>query len=366
MSLSLDADSFSIPAPARGAATGDLPRCLYRRLAAAELPRLNDLYNEHYSASRPLEEAQWLYARNPNGPALIYAAFDESGELAGMRPAIPFKLYWRGEERTAYEFADALVAERHRDRGIGSHLVKLICDQADRDNLTLYSLPGSSSLPAYRRSRRLQVLGATETRVRPLAWGPYLAQRFGMNGHEHPAVPAGRWHVSVSDGEVTLSPVDRFDSDFEDLHVELGRTVASFTRRTREYLQWRYFGSPTRAYRVALVRQHGRVRGYVVVRVVDRVAHIVDIFMAPDMALASRTFDLIARWAWQMDATAIHFNASRGSFFHAAAGRRGFWLAKRSGSLVMDRRSGNLLESRQCGPLGTPDAYFVMGDFNFF
>src|SRR5688572_30311689 len=115
MSLSLDAESLSLAAaPAVG--TG-APRYLYRRLAPGELPRLNDLYNAYYRSHRPLEEAQWLYCANPHGNALIYAAFDQSGELAGMRPAIPYRLYWRGEERSAYEFADALVAVRHRNRG---------------------------------------------------------------------------------------------------------------------------------------------------------------------------------------------------------------------------------------------------------
>ena len=75
---------------------------------------------------------------------------------------------------------------------------------------------------------------------------------------------------------------------------------------------------------------------------------------------------LAAKWAERMGAVGIHFNASRGNLFHAAAARAGYCLRKPSGSLVIDRRTGEILESRQCGPLGTRDAYFVMGDFDFF
>jgi GNAT superfamily N-acetyltransferase len=366
MSLSLEAESLSLPVTAPGAVAADLPSYIYRRLAMAELPLVNELYNAHYRVSRPLEEAQWLYSANPNGNAIIYAAFDESGELAGMRPAIPFKLYWRGEERSAYEFADALVAASHRNRGIFSHLVKLICEQARQEDFTLYSIPNENSLPVYRRSRRLQVLNATETRVRPVSWPAYLVERMGMNGVEHPAVPASSWEAGVAGNEVVLAPIDRFDTDFEDVHVALGARIASFTLRSRAYLQWRYFGSPLREYRVALVRQGKRVRGYIVIRMIDRIAHLVDVFIAPELPLAYRVFELAAQWAGRMGAIAVHFNASRGNFFHAAAARRGFWLSKRSGSLVLDRHSGNLLECRQEGPLGAPDAYFVMGDFDFF
>jgi GNAT superfamily N-acetyltransferase len=370
MSLSLEAGSLSVPAavPASSAeaASAELPRYSYRCLASAELPLLNDLYNEHYRCQRPLAEAEWLYTRNPNGQALIYAAFDAAGQLAGMRPAIPFKLCWRGQERTAYEFADALVSARHQGRGIFSQLVKLICEHSERDDFTLYSLPNENSLPVYRRSRKLQVLGASETRVRPISWRDYFKQRMGLNGHAHPAVPAGAWHTGAADDTVSLVPVDRFESDFEDVHAELGARVASFTQRSRAFLQWRYFGSPVREYRVALVRQHGRVRGYVVVRMLERVAHLVDVFVSPEMPLACRVLELATQWAGRMGATAVHFNASRRNFFHSAAARSGFWLSKRSGSLVLDRRSGDLLESRQCGPLEPPDVYFVMGDFDFF
>lgn len=363
MSVTVDAESLSVAARPPAPAPGAVARYAYRLLARAELPLLNDLYNENYRCRRPVEEAEWLYARNPNGSALIYGAFDENGALAGMRPAIPFQLYWRGESRVAYEFADALVSVRHRGRGIFSHLVKQICAHAEREDFTLYSIPNENSLPVYRRSRQLRVLGATQTRVRPLAWGAYLAQRMGWSGRAR--APAQGWEAGACDGVVTLEPVGGFESDFEEVHAELGRRFASFTRRTRAYLQWRYFGSPVRVYRVALVRQQGRVRGYLALRLVDGIAHLVDVFIVPDPALARRVFRLAAAWAEGMGAVGVHFNASRGNCFHAAAARSGYWLSKRSGSLVVDRRTGELLESRQSGPLGQQDTYFVMGDFDF-
>src|SRR5690349_8418110 len=148
MAFSVEADSLVVPLPAAGAGA----RYAYRRLLPPELPLLNELYNENYQVQRPLAEAAWLYGPNPNGEALIYAAFDDSGRLAGMRPAVPIALDWRGEQRPAYVFADAIVARAHRGRGIFSHLVRLITEQAQQEDFTLFTTPNSSSLPIYRRS----------------------------------------------------------------------------------------------------------------------------------------------------------------------------------------------------------------------
>jgi GNAT superfamily N-acetyltransferase len=371
MSTTVEADTLALTpaattvAGAQGGIAAGRPRYTYRRLAMAELPLLNDLYNDSYPGHRPLAEAEWLYARNPYGESLIYAAFDESGALAGMRPAIPFRLYWRGEERVAYEFADALVAHAHRGRGIFGRLVSAICEHAEQDGFTLFSIPNGNSLPIYRKARRLRVLGGTDTLARPIAWRRYFGRFLGMAPRAGAPVPARGWRAPVTDGEVTVEPVERFDRDFDDVHVALARKVASFTLRRRDFLQWRYFGSPVRDYRVALVRSRGRVHGYLVVRLVNEIAQLVDVFLPPDLPLATPALRLAATWAERMGAIGIHFNASRGNVFHVAAAGAGYWLRKPSGRLVLDRRSGELLESRQYGPLGMRDAYFVMGDFDF-
>jgi hypothetical protein len=371
MASTVDADTLALTpaatavAGAQGAAAAERPRYTYRRLVMAELPLLNDLYNDSYPGHRPLAEAEWLYTRNPYGAALIYAAFDENGALAGMRPAIPFRLYWRGEERMAYEFADALVAHAHRGRGIFGRLVKAICEHAEQEDFTLFSIPNGNSLPIYRKVSRLQVLGSTDTLARPIAWRRYFGRFLGMAPRAGAPVSARGWRAPLTDGAVTMEPVERFDRDFDHVHVALARKVASFTLRRRDFLQWRYFGSPVRDYRVALVTARGKVQGYVAVRLAGEIAQLVDVFLPPDLPLATRALGLAAGWAERMGAIGIHFNASRGNVFHSAAANAGYWLRKPSGKLVLDRRTGGLLESRQCGPLGMRDAYFVMGDFDF-
>lgn len=337
-----------------------------RRLAAAELPLLNDLYNVCYQADRPLAEAEWLFAGNPDGPPLIMAAFDPHNELAGVRPAIARKFCWRGEERMAYEFADAMVAPRHRKRGIFTQLVKTTCELAEHEDFTLFTIPNNNSLPIYRRNPMLQVLGECETRVKPLSWPRYLGYRLGLDTQrrrrEEDARPPA-W--TQKHGDVRLTPIIRFDGDFDHVNDDLGQIVAAFPLRRREYLQWRYFGSPVRRYRAALIEQGGEVRGYVVIRMIRGVAHLMDMFLVPDGRLLRGAFRLLNGWCRSLGAIAIRFNASSGNVFHKAAGRGGYWLKKRAETVVIDRRSAELLAAGRGRRLEASDLYFVMGDFDF-
>jgi GNAT superfamily N-acetyltransferase len=348
--------------PARAARA----RYTYRRLTMAELPQLNEVYNACYGRNRPLAEVEWLYRDNPNGEALIMAAFDADGELAGVRPALPWRIVWQGRVRIAYEFADALVAPRHRNQGIFTRLVKLICETADQNDYLMYTIPNENSLPIYRRTGALQVAGASETLAKPISWARYLGQRLGLNGRLAPRVPRAEPLLLLSEGDASLLPIDRFESGFEQVHSEFAAAAAAFTLRHREFLQWRYFGSPVRRYHAALVEQGGRVRGYLVMRTIDGVAHLIDVFVAPDLQLAAKVFRLAAAWARQLGAIAVHFNASKGNFFRQAALSSGYWLRKTSGTLVIDRRSAELLAASRGARPGVQDVYFVMGDFDFF
>lgn len=336
----------------------------YRCLDLAELERFNDLYNVCYGSDRPIDDARWLYAENPHGPAVIFAAFDRLGALVGVRPAIPFRQTWGGRERTAYEFADALVHPEHRRRGIFSRLVRQACAWAAQQNYTLYSIPNENSLSVYRKFPELEVIDGSMTRARPLAWVRYFAHQLGgldarsVSGRI-PAHPPR----ALRRGDLQLRMVDGFESDFDDIHAELERRVACFTIRRRDFLQWRYISSPVRRYHVALVEEHDHILGYVVLRMLGPVAQLVDVFLWPDPKLARRVLGLAAQWARSLGAIGIHFNTSRGNLYHRAAARCGYWVKKRSGSLVIDRASAREMVSAR--GLAAADLYLVMGDFDF-
>lgn len=330
-----------------------------RRLGIDELPLLNDLYNAYYRRDRPLEEVSWLYAKNPHAAAVIFGAFNERGDLVGIRPSIPFRLWWSGRERMAYEFADALVHPRYQRRGIFSSLLRSACDWAQYQGYVLFSLPNARSLAAYRHNPNLQVLGSSCTVAKPLSWKDYAAQRLKLRPEtpEPDTAAEEQWSAPMSDADLLLRPVDRLESDFGAVERALQDSGLSFTLRTQAFLDWRYRGSPVRKYRLAVLEEGAAVRGYLVIRMISGIAQIVDFFVPPDAELARRAFSLAAQWAKAMRASGIHFVNAGHPFFRRAARQAGYWLTKRSRRFV-----ANAVGARN---VSASHLYLVMGDFDF-
>ena len=230
----------------------------------------------------------------------------------------------------------------------------------------MFAFPNERSMSVYRKTGLLQSIGAYETRVKVLAWPAYVSFKLGLAGRQSgKEAPAGEG-AGLSDGDVSLVPISRFDQDFKGLHTEMGRVVAHFTLRRKDFLNWRYFGSTEKRYRVALIRQAERTRGYVVVRVIDRIAHVIDVFVTPDRLVARRAASLVARWARRLGAIAVYFRASKGSIVRRAFVRAGFLFAKQGEEIVLDSKSLERLTALHGRPVVSADFYFVMGDGDFY
>lgn len=349
-----------------GRAPADPPRYAYRLLTLTELPLVNDLYNRCYGTTRPLAEAEWLYKHHPYGEPLIQGAFGAGDELAGVLPAMAHKFLWSGREEIAYQLIDAVVAPEHRNRGIFGHLVKLICETAAEKDFVVFAFPNDQSMSVYRKTGLLQSVGTCEARLKVLSWPAYLRYRLGRASQAGAAHVAPGGPTRVRHGEISLVPIDRFGSDFDDIHRELRRVVTSFTLRRRDFLNWRYFESAQRRYRVALIERAGQPLGYVALRMIDRIAHVMDVFVSPEPRVARVSVRLLTRWAKQLGAIAIFFTASRENVVQSAFARNGFLLRKKGGEITMDPRSLGRLAALQERPVARRDFYYVMGDGDFF
>lgn len=339
----------------------------FRRVALSELPLVNDLYNHCHGANRSMAEAEWLYKANPYGETIVIGAFTSNNRLAGMRPAIAHKFLWGGRERDAYQFIDALVAPEHRHKGIFSRLVTLICEFADEAGTSLFSFPNDNSLRIYRKTTSLRCIGRCEVLVKILSVMEYVGYKLGRRGRTTEVrTPDDELGPSLAEGRIYLTPVRRFDSDFEEAHAEVAKVVASFTLRRQEYLNWRYFSSPERRYRAAVIQESGLPQGYIVVRIINRIAHVIDVFLRPDVRLAGTAVSLLTHWARHMGVIAIYFRASQHNWVQRAFVKNGFLLRRKTDSIVLDTNSVRHLASLHHRPLGISDFYFVMGDGNFF
>jgi len=332
-----------------------------RRLATHELPLANDLYNRCHQTDRSLAEAEWLYRSNPYGEGIIFGAFDSQDHLVGVRPTIPWRFLWGGQERQAYQFTDAVVAPEQRGNGIFSRLVRDMCALAAERGLSLFSFPNSNSLPIYQRLGLLERVAGCRALVKVLAWRKYIQYRLGRGVGAAPhQVSATGWRVT--EGGQSLLPIGRFESDFEEIHAELGRVVTIFTLRRKEFLNWRYFEHPEQRYLAAIVQIGNQTQGYVVVRMIHQVAHVIDVFVRPTPTVVQAVPRLLTRWARQMNAIAVYFDASKGNVFERAFRRDGFLLRRTTGDIVLDTRSVSHPAVTRYGSRDGGEFYFAMGD----
>jgi|SRR5882724_4354705 len=345
---------------------GDRSGYTFRYLAVGELALMNDLYNRCHHADRSMAEAQWLYKKHAYGEAIILGAFTADNALAGVLPAIPHKFVRGGHEESGCQLVDAVVAPEHRNRGLFGHLVKLVCEMAEQRNLTVFAFPNDQSLSVYRKTGLLQSIGACETRVKVLSWPKYVRYKLGLTGGESGEQTPPGDAASLSDGDVSLVPVSRFDVDFEELHEEMARVVVEFALRRRDFLNWRYFGSTQKHYQVALIMRAERALGYVVVRVINRIAHVIDVFVEPDRLVARKTASLVTGWARRMGAIAVYFSTTKGNFVQHAFRRVGFLLTKKGAEVVQDPKSLGRLTALHHRGVAFGDFYFVMGDGDFY
>jgi GNAT superfamily N-acetyltransferase len=340
---------------------GGLAGYSFRRVATHELALANDLYNRCHQTNRSLAEADWLYRRNPYGEGIVFGAFDARDRLVGVRPTIAWRFFGEGHERPAYQFTDAVVAPEHRGQGIFGRLVADMCALAAEQDFTFFSFPNSNSLPIYLKMGVLERIAGCRTLVKVLAWWKYIQYRRGREV-DHTPSEVGDGGSGVTARDLSLSPIRRFETDFEDIHAEVGRVVASFTLRRREFLNWRYFESPERRYHVALVLRGDEPQGYVVVRMIHRIAHVIDVFVRPTPTVVRAVPTLVTGWARQMDAIAIYFDASKGNVFERAFCRDGFLLRRETGDIVLDTRSARRRAATRRPSLDGGEFYFTMGD----
>jgi hypothetical protein len=239
----------------------------------------------------PARFFDWLYRRNPEGPALTWIAIEaESGKTVGVAAAFPRRLYWRSAEVRGYVLGDFCIAPEHRSLGLAVALQRAclaeLCASGARFAL---DFPSEGMLAVYKRLRiptdraivrHARLLRADQkvgsiVRVGAVARGITVvangALRLANTGRRRTrcAVELEEWAW----GEEFTLAARRWSG-------EMGTCVA----RTSEYLNWRYGEHPSRRYQLLAARSGTELRGYLVQHM-DGINCTIDDLMADDDAV---------------------------------------------------------------------------------
>jgi len=230
---------------------------------------------------RSSELFAWKHDRNVFGVSPAWVAWD-GDRLAGFRTFLRWEFELDGQRVRAVRAVDTATDAPARGRGVFRRLTEQALEDLRAEGVAfVFNTPNDQSRPGYLRMG-WEMAGQVPLSARP-------AGLVGLVRMARARFPAELWSASGAGGESAPSVLDHAGSMSELLRLQ-PRTGRLTTRRTVEYLRWRY-GLPLLDYRVA-VMPGGIAAGVAFFRVrrrgAAREATLCDVLVPGDDPSASR------------------------------------------------------------------------------
>jgi hypothetical protein len=266
---------------------------------AADMPQLVDVFNRGFNVEIPRERFEWLYRRNPDGPATAWFVVDDrGGEVAGCTAVFPRRIQVKGQQREqrAWNCGDFCIMPRYR---AGAAAIRL--RQAARDSVNaglapfLYAHPNERMLQIHLRVGH-QPLGQMIRLARPTRMkGSGVVDRVGTL-----ALRVAR-HDRLWPGGDDYEVVDDAPAELDELFDRMRRCVGTALVRDARYLSWRFTGCPVGDYRFLMTRRSGRLTGYMAFGITGGQLNIKD-WLGVDARAVRALFSAAVDQACQADA----------------------------------------------------------------
>lgn len=251
------------------------PRYEIRRLRPPEYERVFDLVDAAWGRKRPRALYDWMYRRNPLGPARCWL-MEEKRDGAAVAAAVtwpwPFMLGTRALD--GWIDGDAVVAPHLRGRGVRHILRETLVAHPSR----LAWAIGWASEGTVRVTRR------EVTSFRVLDPIPRCVLRLDRAA---PAAPG------TGTRGVAIEEVGRFDEPFGALTNRRAGWSGLWSARSAELLSWRYLAHPTREYRAFAASGRSGLEGYAVVGFDAQRATLMELVAPGEGAVARTLLDAV-------------------------------------------------------------------------
>jgi GNAT superfamily N-acetyltransferase len=250
-------------------ATTDTSDIAVRELRPGDEPAVLSLLGASLAGGptgeRTAEFFRWKHAANPFGrsPGLVAEA---DGRVVGLRVFLRWEFAAGGQTVPAVRAVDTATHPDYQGRGIFRQLTMRLLDDLGREAggpQLVFNTPNGNSLPGYLKMGWAPI-GTVPVAIRPVRLGRFLRgfRSASTSGRGQPAAgvvscplpPAASVFTDAGAraGLVELvGEVAAADAEEERLH----------TRRTLDYLRWRYSDVPGLDYRVMTVDRGGRLAG---------------------------------------------------------------------------------------------------------
>ena len=322
---------------------------------ASQRIALVDLFRRYLHPKYDLEKFEWLYCRNPYGPARAWVASDQStGELIGAAAAFPRKVIFRGAAKLALVLGDFCVAERYRTLGISLQLQRACLAAVNEDAVEfVYDFPSVSMMAVYKRigipqagtlvrwTKPLRV----ETRLRAVFHSDYLAKGLGFLVNPVLAGIQRRGGQQVYDTLVRKSPCD---GEFTNFDLQFQNQTSVRTSRSASYLNWRYLQNPASNYELLEARHDGALVGYIVYTADPNDANIVDLSCIEENGVVGHLLSGAVERLRLLGASTVNLTASDVHAWSPLFKRSGFHKRENS-PVIIHARASNPFSATEFG-----------------
>ena len=267
------------------------------RLANLERDRrvIIELVARYLNARSTELRYEWMYLKNPNGPARVWLAEDGSdGRVVGMASAFPRRMVYRGHDILGWVLGDFCIAEGRRTLGPAMQLQRAIVDDVNSGMADLfYDFPSRAMMAVYRRlgidytrelvrfTKLLRIDGWTERAIS----GSYPVRAISKAGN---VVLRLLDSVQTGDRSISVDEVVGHEVGEEYGHVwtQAEEQFGLCVRRSAQYLSWRYLQNPGGVTTMLAARRNGKLLGFSVAAQEGRSALLLDCVVGGDQGAA--------------------------------------------------------------------------------
>ncbi len=265
------------------------PRFDVRRVVPAEFDGVYDLVDEAFGVKRPRALYDWMYRRNPYGPARCWVARDRANErLVASAAAWPWPMARGRQAIEGSQAGDWVVAPGWQGHGLSGLCADVRASHPAYAKRVTLSWPNEKSRGVAIKLRRdHMIIGPVPKAVLILNGQRCLTER----GWPTPIRSAGgavldaasaTWRKLLLPTRTgrAIEEVRRFDSSFDTVTERAMTWPGLWPPHGAEFLNWRYLDRPQGQYAAFALVDGAEIAGYYVLKI-DQPAGWVMEFAAP-------------------------------------------------------------------------------------
>ena len=339
------------------------PRFDQRSSSPDDFPEIYALLNTAFDGKRTIAELEWIYEENPYGKARSDLAIDtSSGAIVSTNGRFAWPLCKGDEEMELTHVGDSATLPQMQRQGIMG--LRRAFQESHPWNFQqiVMSLPNEASRAAIKKYNRPDVLVAQIPFAKKiLDWRRFLTTK-GVPGFlakiVAPLAKAITRSACHKPNELRIEPIDHFGQEHQILSLSCSRTDGFWCPHGAQWMNWRYFGHPTKKYVARGLYSGDELKAFAVVQLNGNNAMLMEL-ISPSIEFADILLSDIEGVAFSAGAVAIDTYASESWKQWPALKRR--YYVMRPSNIYISIRSTDIPEA-----LCADNWQFLPGDSDVF